>query len=87
MLSYLIEWSLSRGRDFSFGVIAATYKEEWPVERHSFVTREINISTLGMIQTPAEVTSKLRRSLGPYKHKLFSLIGRLSDKRNLTHSS
>jgi hypothetical protein len=63
LLKYLIEWSLTKGRDFSFGIMIAPYKEEWPVERRAYVSRAIFTSRLGRAPTPDEVWRATRARL------------------------
>jgi CelD/BcsL family acetyltransferase involved in cellulose biosynthesis/predicted RNA methylase len=71
LLKYLVEWSLTRGRDFNFGIMIAGYKEEWPVERRVYVSRMIFTTRLGRVPTPEEVRNEVwraaRRRLAPLR--------------------
>jgi CelD/BcsL family acetyltransferase involved in cellulose biosynthesis len=78
LLKYLVDWSLTRGRDFGFGIMTADYKEEWPVERRTYASRTIALTPLGLVPAPREVIRGLRFMLGPYKRRLFAWTRALS---------
>jgi CelD/BcsL family acetyltransferase involved in cellulose biosynthesis len=61
ILKYLIEWSVTSGRDFNFGVTVPAYKAEWPVDRYAYVTRSIPLTHVGRILSN-KVTREVWRS-------------------------
>ena len=70
LLRFLIEWSLTKGRDFDFGITIAKYKEEWPVEKRVYVSRRLYLSARGRLSTLGEVKSATRMRLVSLRDRL-----------------
>ena len=70
LLRFLLQYAMSKGRDFDFCVTLADYKKEWPVEIKDCVTRTVYLSGFGRITSPREAANLLRKTLVAIRNRV-----------------
>ncbi|WP_294536518.1 GNAT family N-acetyltransferase [uncultured Rhodoblastus sp.] len=55
LVRFLAQWALEHGRDFDFGITIADYKEQWPVENRTYVSRNVMLTMRGRIPDADEL--------------------------------
>jgi len=74
LVNFLARWSVESGKSFDFGLLAAEYKEEWPVDEQPFHSYAVRLSWRGRIPTASEFIHALRVRLEQLRRRSHSFI-------------